>query len=45
MRKTDIEAVGELAGEALAAGGTLIKDMHTVYEQMRTWITRTPARR
>ena len=28
MRKTDIEAVGELAGEALAAGGTLIKEMH-----------------
>ena len=29
MRKADIEAVGELAGEALASGGTLIKDMHT----------------
>ncbi len=28
MRKSDIEALGELAGEALAAGGTLIKDMH-----------------
>jgi len=29
MRRTDIEAVGEVAGEALAAGGTLVKDMHT----------------
>jgi pimeloyl-ACP methyl ester carboxylesterase len=29
MRKTDVQAVGELAGEALAAGGTLIKDLHT----------------
>ncbi|MGZ4332340.1 MAG: esterase/lipase family protein [Solirubrobacteraceae bacterium] len=28
MRATDIEAIGELAGEALAAGGGLIKDMH-----------------
>jgi pimeloyl-ACP methyl ester carboxylesterase len=28
MRKTDIVAVGELAGGALAAGGTLIKDLH-----------------
>ena len=28
MRRTDIEAMGELAGEALAAGGTLVKDMH-----------------
>jgi pimeloyl-ACP methyl ester carboxylesterase len=28
MRRTDIEAVGELAGEALAAGGLFIKAMH-----------------
>jgi pimeloyl-ACP methyl ester carboxylesterase len=28
MRKVDIEAVGEVAGEALAAGGRLVKDMH-----------------
>ena len=28
MRRTEIEAVGELAGEALAAGGTLIREMH-----------------
>lgn len=28
MRETDIEAVGELAGEALAAGGTLVQEMH-----------------
>ena len=28
MRKADIEAVGDLAGEALAAGGTLVRDMH-----------------
>lgn len=28
MRRTDIEAIGELAGEALAAGGGLIKEMH-----------------
>lgn len=28
MRRTEIEAVGDLAGEALAAGGTLIRDMH-----------------
>src|SRR5579875_1571583 len=28
MRDTDIAAVGEVAGEALAAGGTLVKDMH-----------------
>jgi pimeloyl-ACP methyl ester carboxylesterase len=28
MRSTDIEAIGELAGEALAAGGGLIKEMH-----------------
>jgi pimeloyl-ACP methyl ester carboxylesterase len=28
MRKTDIEAVGDLAGELLAAGGTLVRDMH-----------------
>ncbi|HSR97662.1 MAG TPA: hypothetical protein VLM79_11460, partial [Kofleriaceae bacterium] len=28
MRATDIEAIGELAGEALAAGGGLIKEMH-----------------
>jgi pimeloyl-ACP methyl ester carboxylesterase len=28
LRATDIEAIGELAGEALAAGGGLIKDMH-----------------
>jgi pimeloyl-ACP methyl ester carboxylesterase len=28
VRGTDIEAVGELAGEALAAGGGFIKEMH-----------------
>ena len=28
MRRTDVEAVGALAGDALAAGGKLIKDMH-----------------
>ena len=28
MRRTDIEAIGELAGEALAAGGGLIREMH-----------------
>ena len=28
MRRTDIEAIGDVAGEALAAGGGLIKDMH-----------------
>jgi pimeloyl-ACP methyl ester carboxylesterase len=28
LRKADIEAIGEVAGEALAAGGGLIKDMH-----------------
>ena len=28
MRKAEIEAVGDLAGEVLAAGGGLIKDMH-----------------
>jgi pimeloyl-ACP methyl ester carboxylesterase len=28
MRRTDIEAVGDLAGELLAAGGTLVRDMH-----------------
>src|SRR4051812_15286805 len=28
MRRTDIEAVGELAGEALHAGGGLVKEMH-----------------
>jgi pimeloyl-ACP methyl ester carboxylesterase len=28
MRRSDIEAIGELAGEALAAGGGLIKEMH-----------------
>jgi pimeloyl-ACP methyl ester carboxylesterase len=28
VRRTDIEAIGELAGEALAAGGGLIKEMH-----------------
>src|SRR3954452_16125755 len=28
MRATDVEAIGELAGEALAAGGGLIKEMH-----------------
>ena len=28
MRGTDIEAIGELAGEALAAGGGFIKEMH-----------------
>jgi pimeloyl-ACP methyl ester carboxylesterase len=26
--RTDIESIGELAGEALAAGGSLIKEMH-----------------
>jgi pimeloyl-ACP methyl ester carboxylesterase len=28
LRATDVEAIGELAGEALAAGGGLIKEMH-----------------
>ena len=28
MRTMDVEAVGALAGEALAAGGKLVKDMH-----------------
>ncbi len=28
MRRTDIQAIGQLAGEALAAGGGLIKEMH-----------------
>ncbi|HEV2812798.1 MAG TPA: hypothetical protein VGW10_06040, partial [Solirubrobacteraceae bacterium] len=28
MRRTDIESIGDLAGEALAAGGTLVKTMH-----------------
>jgi pimeloyl-ACP methyl ester carboxylesterase len=28
MRKTEIEAIGDLAGELLAAGGTLVRDMH-----------------
>ncbi len=28
MRKTDVEAVGALTGDALAAAGRLIKDMH-----------------
>ena len=28
MRGTDIEAIGELAGEALAAGGGFIREMH-----------------
>ncbi len=28
MRKADVQAVGELAGEALAAGAALVKDMH-----------------
>jgi pimeloyl-ACP methyl ester carboxylesterase len=28
VHRTDIEAIGELAGEALAAGGTLVKDLH-----------------
>src|SRR5215213_3588963 len=28
MRKADVNAVGELAGDALAAGGTLVRDMH-----------------
>ncbi len=28
MRKTDWQAVGEIAGEALAATGTLVKDVH-----------------
>jgi pimeloyl-ACP methyl ester carboxylesterase len=29
VRKSDIRAVGDLGGEALAAGGALIKEMHT----------------
>ena len=28
MRRTDIEAVGDVAGEALAAGGGLVKSLH-----------------
>ncbi len=28
MRRTEIEAVGELAGEALAAGGNLVRELH-----------------
>ena len=28
MRRTDIQAIGELGGEALAAGGALVQDMH-----------------
>ncbi len=28
MRRADVEAVGEVAGEALAAGGRLVRDMH-----------------
>src|SRR4051794_27647070 len=28
MRRTDIEAVGEVAGEALAAGGALVRGLH-----------------
>ena len=28
MRRTDIEAVGDVAGEALAAGGALVRGMH-----------------
>jgi pimeloyl-ACP methyl ester carboxylesterase len=28
VRRTDIEALGELAGEALAGGGALIREMH-----------------
>ncbi len=28
MRRKDVEAVGALAGDALAAGGRLVKDMH-----------------
>jgi pimeloyl-ACP methyl ester carboxylesterase len=28
VRRTDVEAVGVLAGDALAAGGKLVKDMH-----------------
>lgn len=28
MRGADIEAIGDLAGEALAAGGALVRDMH-----------------
>jgi pimeloyl-ACP methyl ester carboxylesterase len=28
VRRTDIESLGELAGEALAGSGTLIRDMH-----------------
>jgi pimeloyl-ACP methyl ester carboxylesterase len=28
VRRTDVEAIGELAGEALAAGGDLIREMH-----------------
>ena len=29
MRKSDIRAIGDLGGEALAAGGALIKEMHS----------------
>jgi pimeloyl-ACP methyl ester carboxylesterase len=29
VRRTEIEALGDLAGEALAAGGSLIRDLHT----------------
>src|SRR3954453_17440200 len=28
VRRTDIEAIGEAAGEALAAGGGFVKEMH-----------------
>ncbi len=28
MRNTEIEALGEIAGEALAAGGTFVREMH-----------------
>jgi Alpha/beta hydrolase family len=28
VRRADIEAIGEVAGEALAAGGKLVRDMH-----------------
>ncbi len=28
MRRADIEAIGEVAGEALAAGGRLVREMH-----------------
>jgi len=46
--KSEVEAVGELAGDALAAVGRWSRtDMHTdvasrPYEQFRAWITRQP---